>query len=45
MGAGGAGVVVLGLVGKESVEFEGNVADVGVGDRLGGRGARDIDRL
>lgn len=41
----GAGTVVLGLVGNDSVEFDGNVADVGVVDRLGGRGARAIDRL
>ena len=31
--------------GSESDELEGNVADVGVVDLLGGRGARPIDRL
>jgi hypothetical protein len=36
---------VLGLDGNDSVEVEGNVADVGVVDRRGGRGARDIERL
>lgn len=41
----GFGVVVpVGVVGgRESVD--GKVADVGVVDRLGGRGARCIDRL
>lgn len=43
--AGAGGCVVLGLVGNDSVEFEGNVAEVGVVDLLGGRGARVIDRL
>ena len=37
--------MVLGLDGSDSVEFEGNVADVGVVERLGGRGARVIERL
>ena len=45
LGPAGVGVVVLGLVGSESVEFEGNVAEVGVVDRFGGRGARVIERL
>lgn len=45
LGVGGAGVVVLGLAGNESVELDGNVADVGVVDRFGGRGARVIERL
>ena len=31
--------------GSDSVEFEGNVAEVGVVDLLGGRGARDMDLL
>ena len=40
------GAGLLGLEGgNDSVEFEGNVAEVGVVDRFGGRGARDIDRL
>lgn len=40
------GAGLLGLEGgNESEEFEGNVAEVGVVARLGGRGARDIDRL
>ncbi len=40
----GAGLVGL-VRGSESVELEGNDPPVGVGDRLGGRGARAIDRL
>lgn len=43
-GTEAAGVVVEGDVGKDSVEFDGNVAEVGVVDRLGGRGARVIER-
>ena len=39
------GAFVFGLEGNDSVEFEGNVAEVGVVDRFGGRGALVIDRL
>lgn len=40
------GVGLLGLAsGRDSVEFEGKVAEVGVVARFGGRGARVIDRL
>ena len=41
-----AGAGLLGLDGgNDSVELDGKVAEVGVVDRLGGRGARVIDRL